>query len=169
MKNSKRLTTTTNFKKLSILLVLSFLILTIGSSQDSPNRIKVNSFVELNVGFAIMSIHYDEDRSYFPGASVLWGQTFTNQRNYFIEYQAGLAFPTVVTAKLGIGKKINKTKISAGVRPYPLNLYAQITIPGPLKSGEWNISFEHNPRRRNDAYIDFSAVGNINAGYRLLF
>ena len=43
----------------------------------------------------------------------------------FLEYEAGFALPSLVTGKLGIGKKFNNTKVIVGVRPFPFNLYLQ--------------------------------------------
>ena len=54
----------------------------------------------------------------FPGASFLWGKTYQNNKRIF-EWQAGVAFPTVVTGKLTLahGKLDKYTGISLRVWP----------------------------------------------------
>ena len=56
-----------------------------------------NTYKEINLGIALF------DDSGFPGASFLFGKTnyFTN--NTLLDYQLGVAFPSIVTGKIGFG------------------------------------------------------------------
>ena len=95
----------------------------------------------------------------FPGGSALWGTTFINQENLIFEYEVGFAFPTLVTGKIGVGKRFNTTNIVVGVRPWPFNLYAQTSF-STTKNKSWIASIEGNPLGEG------FTIGNINVGYR---
>ena len=98
------------------------------------------SFKEWNFGVAIMK----GSNFPFPGGSYLWGATFINEKDFIIEYQYGFALPTLLTGKLGIGKRFKKTEVVVGVRPLPFNVYGQTSfVKG--KEGDWIVSFEFNP------------------------
>jgi hypothetical protein len=119
-----------------------------------------NSFVEWNFGVAYIA----EDDFIFPGTSYLWGQTYINENNLIFEFEAGLALPSIVTGKLGIGKKFNNTKVIVGVRPFPFNLYLQSSFTNG-KKGYWVASIEFNPLNSNTS-LSFGSRAILNFGYR---
>ena len=130
------------------------------SNTDPSDGITKTSFFEWNFGVAFVSFGSDD---YFPspGGSALWGTTFINQENLIFEYEVGFAFPTLVTGKIGVGKRFNNTNIVVGVRPYPFNLYAQTSF-STNKNKSWIASIEGNPMG-SDQRI---SIGNFNVGYR---
>ncbi len=87
------------------LFIISFL------SINSAHAQSTQSFKELNAGIMTSWL-------VFPGASFLWGKTYQNNKRIF-EWQAGVAFPTVVTGKLTLahGKLDKYTGISLRVWP----------------------------------------------------
>lgn len=73
-------------KKL-IVTILFFPMLLCGQKEN-------RKFTEINIGVTDFG---------FPGASILWGQTFEFPKNKVVEYQLGIAFPTFGTAKFAAG------------------------------------------------------------------
>ena len=66
----------------------------------------------------------------FPGISVLAGGRHFISRNGFVEAQGGLALPSILTAKLGCGKKWDSGwSLSSGIRVFPLQGYLQAGVP----------------------------------------
>ena len=125
------------------------------SNTDPSTGITKTSFFEWNFGVAFLS--YDSLIP-FPGGSALWGTTFINKENLIFEYEVGFAFPTLVTGKIGVGKRFNNTSVVIGVRPWPTTVYLQTSF-STTKEKSWIASIEGNP-------IDFGSIGNINVGYR---
>ena len=112
----------------------------VGESNIVLKGFQKESFKEWNFGVAIMK----GSNFPFPGGSYLWGATFINEKDFIIEYQYGFALPTLLTGKLGIGKRFKKTEVVVGVRPLPFNFYGQTSfVKG--KEGDWIVSFEFNP------------------------
>jgi hypothetical protein len=99
-----------------------------------------NLYVESNFGVANI-----DGLGVFPGASVLFGKRFEKpESNFLFDMQVGLAFPSIITAKIGGGVFLNKEKKSAvvfGVRPWPFHLYSQINF-NQGKRGQWIVSVE---------------------------
>ena len=91
------------------------------------------SFTELNIGVAAIDGYSFDD--WFPGASLLFGQTFAND-GIVTEYQIGIALPAIATGKLAIGAGDINKNIMFAVRPWPLSLGPQI------KLGIFSASFE---------------------------
>lgn len=146
-------------KKFLVFCTVLIVFLSTTAAQDST-AVQKSSFVEWNFGIALIS-----DLSIpFPGTSVLWGQTFTKENNLVLEYELGFALPTVVTGKFGIGKKINETKVTAGVRPFPLNLYIQSSF-NPKEKGYWICSLEVNPLHVAGESVSLSKM-ILNFGFR---
>ncbi len=127
--------------------------------QEEPSAF---SYLELNGGLAF--IDDNDDVELFPGVSFLWGRTWITKNNFVFDLQAGIAIPTIATAKVGIGKKINNTKIIVGIRPFPTTTYLQLSFPHG-KKGNWNLSFEYSPIS-SESDFSFYSRGNINIGYR---
>ena len=156
-------------KKIILFSLFSFLIFTsISKAQESTSfsntdpsdGITKTSFFEFNFGVAFVSFDSD-DYFPFPGVSALWGTTFINQENLIFEYEVGFAFPTLVTGKIGVGKRFNNTNVVVGVRPFPFNLYAQTSF-STNKNRSWIASFEANPMGSDNRL----SLGNFNFGYR---
>ena len=83
-----------NMKKL--LLTLLFLPIMV-CAQNTTN------YKEINIGFP-------------PGASFLWGQTIYFNNNTLLDYQGGIAFPSIGTAKVGYGISDDNFAAVLGVR-----------------------------------------------------
>ena len=81
------------------------------------------SYKEFNFG-VITNI----EGSVFPGASYLWGKTHYYNNNILLDYQAGFAFPTIVTGKIGFGVERSNFATIIGVRPWPSTAYLQFSI-----------------------------------------
>lgn len=151
------------------LRILAILILIISSAKgqvikeatQTPTK-KTQSFFEWNIGAAYVEI--DGDLGVFPGTSFLLGQTKQFKNDMVLEYEAGLAFPTVLTGKIGVGKKFGKTTTILGVRPFPFNVYVASTFAHG-KRGYAIVSAEGNPVS-HDYLISFLSYGVLNVGYR---
>ena len=143
-------------KKLLFISVLSLLFFGHIKAQDKS----IKTFTEWNFGVASIP----DDKNILPGTSFLWGKTITNENNFIVEYEAGFALPTLVTGKIGIGKKFNNTKVIVGIRPFPFNLYLQSSFPAG-KKGYWIASIEFNPLN-SDTSLSFGSKAILNLGYR---
>ena len=128
------------------------------SDTDPSTGITKTSFFEWNFGVALVSFEGDRYNP-FPGASALWGTTFINKENLIFEYEVGFAFPTLVTGKIGVGKRFNNTNVVVGVRPWPPTVYLQTSF-STTKEKSWIASIEGSPLGEG------FTVGNINVGYR---
>ena len=146
-------------KKLILIALLSVFFFNNIEAQEISTGKSMNSFVEWNFGVACIG-----DNFIFPGTSVLYGRTYINENNLIFEYEAGLALPSLVTGKLGIGKKFNNTKVIVGVRPFPFNLCLQSSF-SKGKKGYWITSIEINPLD-SDKSISFGSKAILNFGYR---
>lgn len=129
-----------------------------------------NLYVESNIGVASI-----DGLGVFPGASVLFGKRFEKSESQFLlDMEIGLAFPSIVTAKLGGGIFINKEKKSAvlfGVRPWPFHVYSQINF-NEGRRGQWIVSVEAGGVLLDD-YVDvdmyeisLESLFIVNFGYR---
>ena len=80
-------------------------------------------YFESNFGVAYL----DDFEVPFPGLSFLLGNRKFTSENIFVDMQIGLAFPTICTAKIGVGKyNYNKGKASViGLRIWPTHIYIQ--------------------------------------------
>jgi len=113
-------------KKIIFTLIL---IPIIGFSQNS------NKYKEFNTGIYVNNLQFEGwsriDLDFiFPGASFLWGKTNYYDNFFFFDYQVGVAFPSLVTGKagVGIGSKESPFIFSTGIRPWPLTYYVQLDI-----------------------------------------
>ena len=87
------------------LLLLLFICPIVSFSQS----LNSNSYKEFNFGIysgeeagLVLSIN-NKFYSVFPGASFLWGKTEYLQYNTLLDYQIGIALPTIITGKVGFG------------------------------------------------------------------
>ena len=120
-------------KKLLLISLLSFFF---SGNSEAQGKSK-NSFVEWNFGVAYLE-DWSSSSSFFPGTSVLWGRTHINDNNFIFEYEAGLALPSIVTGKLGIGKKFNKIS-----NFYSVNVKIDTTFHTFLGINLLTVSFGH--------------------------
>ena len=135
-------------KKLIIILFLSPVFL----------KAQKQAYLESNWGICFIG-----DAIVLPGTSFLIGKTM-DFNNRFIDMQIGLALPSIVTAKIGIGKYFNdekKSNISFGVRPWPLHGYAQLGFD--TKEGKSVLlTFEGGTGQE----ISFFSNGLVTVGFR---
>lgn len=103
------------FRLIKRLLLILLICPIIGFTQNST------VYKEFNAG-----VYLGEEILVFPGASFLWGKTIY-YNNVFIDYEAGFAFPTVFTGKIGFGVGNENNAIAIGIRPFPTSLYLQYT------------------------------------------
>ncbi len=146
-------------KKSILISLFSFIFFNNIEAQEIDTGKSSISFVEWNFGVAFIG-----DNFIFPGTSVLWGKTYINENNSIFEYEAGLAFPSLITGKLGIGKKFNNTQVIVGVRPFPFNCFLQSSF-AKEKKGYWIASVEFNPLYPDKSF-SFGSKAIINFGYR---
>ena len=90
--------------------------------QGDLQRLR-QGFIDTNLGLAILG----EGGIPFPGASLLGGVRTISSSDVILEFEAGLAFPAVATAKVGFGKRnLSKgTSTTFGVRIFPMHVYFQ--------------------------------------------
>ena len=149
--------------KLNKLLLILFFPITL---------ISQHAYIEWNVGAA----YIEEIDMPCPGTSVLFGKTFNTENNLLIDAEVGLAFPSIVTAKIGLGKYLNEKNKSAfivGLRPWPMHLSAQLNLP-ELKRGQWIISAELGVEELLNSSnlnmdidgVSLYSIGLISFGYR---
>ena len=112
-----------------IILLLLF-IPTLSFAQSSE------SYKEINFG-VITDMVFDGDQIW-PGASFLWGKTYYYNNNIVLDYQAGFAFPTLATGKIGFGLGGSNFATIIGLRPYPATAYIQFS-----KNQRFNFSAEY--------------------------
>ena len=110
-------------KKIILILILAPL-LTLSQSN--------NTYKEINLGIALF------DDSGFPGASFLFGKTNYYTNNTLLDYQLGVAFPSIVTGKIGFGIGNEDFATIIGVRPWPTCAYLQLS-----KNEKHNLSVEY--------------------------
>ena len=136
-----------------ILLIL--FICPIVSFSQSLNS---NSYKEFNIGIYAALSPYSFPA--FPGASFLWGKTNYYQNNRLLDYQIGIAFPTIITGKLGYGIGDQEYATIFGIRPFPTTTYVQFSF-----REKYNISIEYTPI--DFEFIEFGRGGLIICyGYR---
>ena len=91
-----------------------------------------NTYKEFNFGIALFGVNA------FPGASFLIGKTNYYSNNTLLDYQAGLAFPSIVTGKLGFGIGDEDFATIIGFRPWPTSSYLQFSL-----KDRYNLSVEY--------------------------
>lgn len=109
------------------IILIFILIPIIGFSQNSYK------YKEFNAGVYVNNLEFEgwsgiDFDFIFPGASFLWGKTNYYSNNLFFDYQVGVAFPSLITGKagLGIGTLDSPVTFSTGIRPWPLTYYVQL-------------------------------------------
>ena len=122
-------------------IILIFAITPLLSFSQSKNI-----YGEFNFGIAVL------DGGAFPGASLLIGKTNYYENNTLLDYQAGIAFPTIVTGKIGFGWGDEDFATIIGFRVWPSCPYIQISI-----KERHNLSFEYHIKNSTD-YGDAEAL-----------
>lgn len=139
-------------KKLIIVLLLPFFSCAQG-------------YLEYNGGIARLGSNY-YDIEIGPGASALIGKQFDIKKTPFLfDMQIGLAFPSVLTAKVGLGSLLYRktgTAITIGVRPWPLHLYTQLQLFQTDIIGLF-VSFEAGSKLLEERGVS-GGVGNLDYG-----
>lgn len=108
--------------KKTLLLLISILCFTFSKAQTTTK------YTELNVGASVGTVPV------FPGFSILYGATTKCDNGIILDYQGGLAFPSLVTGKAGIGFSINpKLDLTFGIRVWPSSTYVQLKVNRPNK------------------------------------
>ena len=97
-------------------------------------------------------VSYIDDGLYFPGFSYLIGTTYITKSNLVLDAQIGLAFPTLVTGKIGFGLKAKNTIITAGIRPFPSHAYIQMQWAPNNKHHSFIFSYEESAYSMTNNY-----------------
>lgn len=142
---------------------LMLMVPELNAQEDQPSAVGAQvpqKYLERNVGVAYMMYDFP-----FPGASLLWGarKLHANGKT-FTDWAGGLAFPSLVTGRVGIGSLNPETKkhVSAGIRIFPAYGYMRWGFPlkprrfesyspafrnlnGVLCEREFNLSIEVSP------------------------
>lgn len=113
------------------IIFILFLLPTLLYSQSNEK------YKEFNFGVILIDVFensnsndglFSDDFQLYPGASFLLGKTHYFNNNTLLDYQAGFAFPTVVTGKIGFGIGNSDFATVVGVRPWPPTAYLQLSI-----------------------------------------
>jgi len=108
-------------------ILISLLLL---SSLLVKGQTETVKYVELNTGFSTGTVPF------FPGGSIMVGATHKFESGIILDYEGGVAIPTIITLKGGVGFNIKKDIITFGIRPWPGSVYAQYEITRPGKSSD---------------------------------
>ena len=101
--------------------------LALSTSLHAQEAGRSERYIESNWGVAIIN---PNSGVVFPGTSVLAGGRHFISSHAFMEAQGGLALPSILTAKLGGGKKWDSGwSLSTGIRVFPLHGYLQTGVP----------------------------------------
>ena len=113
------------------IIFILFLLPILSYSQSNEK------YKEFNFGVILIDVFensnsndglFSDDFQLYPGASFLLGKTHYFNNNTLLDYQAGFAFPTVVTGKIGFGIGNSDFATVVGVRPWPPTAYLQLSI-----------------------------------------
>jgi len=149
-------------------IILSILIF-IGIECEAQEQF---TSLEWNAGLAYIP-EYDES---IPGFSYLIGTTYITEGNVVLDAQIGLAAPTLVTGKVGVGFKAKNAIITAGIRPYPSHAYLQLQWLPNNKHHSFIFSFEESAASFSDSYstpgfafwerASYQSLRLVTVGYR---
>jgi hypothetical protein len=132
---------------LSLVMVLSFSLV---NGQTSKN------YIEFNTGISTGLIPF------FPGGSLLYGKTIIYESGIVLDYEGGVAFPSVVTGKIGLGCTIkNDAELTFGIRPWPATSYIQLELNRDNKRS--NLIFSAEKMWGRDLFVQ---EGILTIGWR---
>jgi hypothetical protein len=137
-----------------LILILLFPLTLFSQKQE---RIST-AYAEINTGVAFI------DEFPFPGMSGLIGTTL-NAGGFLIDLEAGVALPTLWTAKMGVGYEMGRSQVTAGLRPFPAHVYIQHVITGK-KYGAFLISVELGLEEMGVDTDSFESLAMITFGWR---
>ena len=103
-----------------ILIILIFPAFIFGQTTEKKS-------LEWNFGVASV-VEYDFSDIVFPGLSVLYIKTTSYSSGLVKEAQIGLAAPSIMTAKLGVGAGSLDKNILFTVRPWPFFIGPQLKL-----------------------------------------
>lgn len=110
----------------TFITLLTLCLLTIGVNAQS--RI---TYSEINAGISTGVVPI------FPGASSLVGATVRYPSGFIVDYQGGIAFPTLLTGKVGVGLPVDyNMDLTVGIRALPSSIYAQLLVKRPTKKSD---------------------------------
>ena len=142
-------------------IILSILIF-IGIECEAQEQF---TSLEWNTG-----VSYIDLDGYFPGCSYLIGTTYITKSNLVLDAQIGLAFPTFVTSKIGVGLKAKNSIITAGIRPFPAHAYIQMQWSPNNKHRSFIFSFEESAYSMTNDYdwdgLSAYSIRLATVGYR---
>lgn len=114
----------------SFWLVLALFVVAQASAQADATSAPIGSslqrfgqsYLDANLGLALLDGAFP-----FPGVSFLVGRRSFRSESTFLDAEIGLAFPSVATAKFGVGRYNPATgkSVSAGIRPWPAHVFVQ--------------------------------------------
>lgn len=124
---------------------LIFLIFFIGNILNIHGQNKYSrTYRELNTGVALLNKYSTTELGdLLIGLSFVSGKQNYFSENFFFEYQMGLALPSIVTGKIGIGATGKVFGGSIGVRVFPTFVYGQIHFR--FQKSQLNFSAEVSP------------------------
>lgn len=145
-------------KNLILIFALSF------SGYSFSQLPTSRTYLEFNGGMAQLSDVWAG--GWFPGGSYLVGHQNYVTKNMFIEIQGGVAFPSIVTVKTGVGFTTEGIGFSVGARVFPTMCYAQVHFP--FKNSQLNISTEFSPLLKSKySYFSIDTKKIFTIGYQL--
>jgi len=111
-------------KQLILTVLLVLFVFTINAQTRT-------TYSEINAGISTGVIPI------FPGASSLVGATVKYPSGFIVDYQGGIAFPTLLTGKVGAGIPVDHNMdLTLGVRVFPSTIYAQLLVSRPNKKSD---------------------------------
>ena len=113
--------------RLSSIVIGMFLMFASANAQDDNEKEK---YIESNWGIAAVQPIIDAGPLPFPGTSVLFGSRKFFSNDTFLDTQIGLAFPSILTGKIGYGKRFSDgSSLTAGLRIFPTHLFLTTGLP----------------------------------------
>ncbi len=144
-------------KKLFILLFFIGHFFT-NHAQQTNSR----TYREFNAGAAFLNEYsISELGDIMVGLSYVSGKQNYFSENFFFEYQAGIALPSIITGKVGIGATGKVFGGSIGVRVFPTFVYGQIHFR--FQKSQLNFSAEVSPLYNYNPGNQISPSLNTNA------
>ena len=134
-------------------ILLSLLIGTQALTSLAQNNANW-SYWEFNAGLSYSTVVADPGTFVFPGCSFLIGRQTSFGKSGFVDQQIGLAFPSIVTGKIGVGSKTEKGSVSAGVRLFPGFAYVQFATKSQQRN--FTVSIERALQSRPEGWSFFS-------------
>ena len=125
-------------------IILSILIF-IGIECEAQEQF---TSLEWNIGICESNDYFE----YVPGCSYLISTTYITKSNLVLDAQIGLAAPTLVTGKVGVGFKAKNAIITAGIRPFPSHAYLQLQWLPNNKNYSFILSYEESAASFFDSY-----------------